>query len=303
MSIKRSTRGAWQESLPLGRGIRAPQGRPFLKMHGLRNHFIIVDGRDEPWRPDAQEAVRLCDQQVGVGADQIVVIEAPSAAGDARGALAFVRFWNVDGREVEACGNATRCVAWLFFEELASDRVLLETRAGILECRRIGAREVSTGMGRISMNWRDIPLREERDTGHLELRYGPLYDPVALNIGNPHVVFFVDNVDDVDIEAIAPRIQNDSLFPQSVNVGIAEMLTDSHMRLKVYERGAGLTMACGSGACVAVFAALARGLTECRSMTVTLPGGDLEIEILPDGSAVMSGPVAFSFSGNLPRSG
>lgn len=294
MSIERSSRGPWH-------GLLRP-GRPFLKMHGLRNHFIIVDGRDEPWRPDSEEAVRLCNEQVGVGADQIVIVEEPSAEGEARGALAFVRFWNVDGREVEACGNATRCVAWLFLEEQASDRVLLETRAGVLECRRIGAQRVGTGMGRISTDWRDIPLAEERDTCHLEVRYGPLHDPVALNIGNPHIVFFVDNVDDVDIETIAPRIQNDSLFPQSVNVGVAEMLTDSHMRLKVFERGAGLTMACGSGACVAVFAALARGLTESRSMTVTLPGGDLEIEILADGSAVMSGPVAFSFSGNLPRS-
>jgi diaminopimelate epimerase len=293
MSIERSSHGTWRELHDFG--------RPFLKMHGLRNHFIIVDARDDPWRPGPEEAVRLCDQQVGVGADQVVVIEKASAKGASGGALAFVRFWNVDGREVEACGNATRCVAWLFLEEQRSDHVLLETRAGVLECRRLGPRQVRTGMGNISMDWRAIPLSAERDTCHLDVRYGPLHDPVALNIGNPHVVFFVDNVDDVDIEAIAPRIQNDPLFPQSVNVGIAEMLTDSHMRLKVYERGAGLTMACGSGACVAVFAALARGLTERRRMTVTLPGGDLDIEILADGSALMSGPVAFSFSGNLPR--
>ena len=291
MSIERSSRGEWGEMLPFG--------RPFLKMHGLRNHFIIVDGRDEPWQPGTEEAVRLCDQQAGVGADQIVVVEKPSATGKARDALAFVRFWNVDGREVEACGNATRCVAWLLLEEQAADHLSLETRAGVLQCRRIGPQQVSTGMGRISMDWRDIPLSAERDTCHLDLEYGALRDAVALNIGNPHVVFFVDSVDDVDIETLAPRIQSDPLFPQSVNVGIAEMSSDSRMRLKVYERGAGLTMACGSGACVAVFAALARGLTECRRMTVTLPGGDLDIEILADGMAVMAGPVAFSFGGYL----
>ena len=292
MSIERSSRGEW-------RGM-PPPGRPFLKMHGLRNHFIIVDGRDEAWRPGTEEAVRLCDRQAGVGADQIVVVEKPSVTGEAAGALAFVRFWNVDGREVEACGNATRCVAWLLLEERAAEHALLETRAGVLQCRRIGPQQVSTGMGRISMDWRDIPLSAKRDTCHLDLQYGPLLDPVALNIGNPHVVFFVDSIEDVDLETLAPRIQNDPLFPQSVNVGVAEMLSDSRMRLKVYERGAGLTMACGSGACVAVFAALARGLTECRRMTVTLPGGDLDIEILADGSAVMTGPVAFSFSGYLP---
>jgi diaminopimelate epimerase len=270
-------------------------------MHGLRNHFIIVDGRVDPWRPAPEEALRLCDPQAGVGADQIVVVEKPSVAGKAGGAIAFARFWNVDGREAGACGNATRCVAWLLLEEQAADEVMLETRAGVLACRRIGPRRVSTGMGRISMDWREIPLAAERDTCHLGLQYGPLQDPVALNIANPHLVFFVDDVDDIDLGSLAPPIQNDPLFPESVNVGIARMLSDSRMRLRVYERGAGLTMACGSAACVAVFAALARGLTECRRMTVELPGGDLEIEILADGSAVMTGPVEYCFSGNLPQ--
>jgi diaminopimelate epimerase len=292
MSIERSSRGDLSELLP--------RGRPFLKMHGLRNHFIIVDAREEAWRPAPPEVSRLCDSQIGVGADQVVVLERPGPNGTKNGALAFVRFWNVDGREAEACGNATRCVAWLLLEEQASNEVLLETRAGVLECRRIGPLRVSTGMGRISMDWRDIPLSEKRDTCHLDVEFGPLKDPVALNIGNPHLVFFVDDVDDVDLESLAPAIQADPLFPEQVNVGIAQMLSESHLRLKVYERGAGLTMACGSGACVAAFAALARGLTESRTMTVELPGGELDIEILTDGSAVLTGPVAFSFSGNLP---
>lgn len=294
MSMERSSHGGWREMLP--------GGRPFLKMHGLRNHFIIVDGRKEPWRPGVEEAVRLCDRQVGVGADQIVVIEMPTDAGAAERALAFARFWNVDGREAEACGNATRCVAWLLLEEQSSDAVMLETRAGVLQCRRVGPQTVSTGMGRISMHWADIPLAEKRDTCHLDLRYGPLQDPVALSIANPHLVFFVDDVDLVELEKLAPAIQNDPLFPASVNVGIAQLLSDSRMRLRVYERGAGLTMACGSGACVAHFAALARGLTDSRKMSVHLPGGELDIEILADGSAVMTGPVAFCFSGYLPRS-
>ena len=292
MSNERSSPEEW--------GGLLPRGRPFLKMHGLRNHFVIVDARDGAWRPTPDEAVRLCDSQIGVGADQIVVVERPGPAGREKGALAFVRFWNVDGREAEACGNATRCVAWLLLEEQACDGILLETRAGVLKCRRAGELRVSTGMGRISMDWRDIPLSEKRDTCHLDFECGPLTDPVALNIANPHLVFFVDNVDDVDLEALAPAIQGDPLFPEQVNIGIAQMLSQSHMRLKVYERGAGLTMACGSGACVAAFAALARGLTDSRTMTVELPGGALDIEILADGSAVMTGPVAFCFSGYLP---
>ena len=292
MSDEGSSQGKWPET--------KLRGRPFLKMHGIRNHFVIVDGRDDPWRPTPGQAVRLCDVQTGIGADQLVVIERPSEKAGADGALAFARFWNVDGREAEACGNATRCVAWLLLEERNSDTVLLETRAGVLMCQRIGHQRVSTEMGRIRMGWRDIPLSEERDTRHLDLRYGPLSDPSALNIGNPHLVFFVDDLDAIDIEALAPGIQHDPLFPEQVNVGVAQLLSDTHLRLRVFERGAGLTMACGSGACVAVFAALARGLTDSRTMRVDLPGGTLEIEILRDGTAVMTGDVAFAFSGYLP---
>jgi diaminopimelate epimerase len=274
-------------------------GRPFLKMHGLRNHFIVVDARETPYRPQAAEIVQLCDPQAGIGADQLVVIE-PTGGGRA---AAFVRFWNVDGREVEACGNATRCVAWLLLEELGADTVVLETRAGLLDCRRIAPLRVSTVMGRIRTGWRDIPLASERDTLHLDVEEGPLRDAVALNIGNPHIVFFVDDLDAVDLGTLAPPIQDNPLFPQQVNVGAVQMMAQDRMRLRVYERGAGLTMACGSGACVAHFAALSRGLTDSRRMTVELSGGELDIEILDDGSAVMTGPVAISFSGRLPDAG
>lgn len=270
--------------------------RPFIKMHGLRNHFIVVDAREEPYRPPKDTIVRLCDPQAGVGADQLVVIEPPADAS----AAAFVRFWNVDGREVEACGNASRCVAWLLLEEQSTDRVILESRAGLLECARVAPLRVSTGMGLIRTGWRDIPLAEARDTVHLDVSSGPLHDAVALNIGNPHVVYFVDDLDAIDVEALAPPVQTDPLFPEQVNVGVAQMLSPERMRLVVYERGAGLTQACGSGACVAHFAALARGLTDSRRMTVELPGGALDIEITDDGRAIMTGPVAFCFSGSLP---
>lgn len=289
MANERSSSGSWPKM--------RPAGRAFLKMHGLRNHFVVVDARGDAWQPEADEIVRLCDPQVGVGADQVVVVEPASAEGREKGAVAFARFWNVDGREAEACGNATRCVAWLLLEEQGRDELTLETRVGALPCRRTGEGRVTTGMGRISMNWRDIPLAEARDTGHLELQYGPLSDPTALNIGNPHLVFFVEDVDAVDLQTLGPPIQNNPLFPQQVNVGIAQMVSDTRLKLRVFERGAGLTMACGSGACAAAFAALARGLTESRALTVELPGGELEIEILPDGSALMTGPVEVSFAG------
>lgn len=275
------------------------RGRAFLKMHGLRNHFVIVDGRAEPFRPRKQEIVAICDPQAGVGADQLVVIENPPQESRKAGAVAFLRFYNIDGAEAEACGNATRCVGWLLLEERAADTVLLETRNGILECRRVGDRRVSCGMGQISMDWKSIPLSEERDTCHLRVGDGQLPDAVALNIGNPHVVFFVNDIDAFDLRKLAPPIQANALFPKQVNVGIAQMLAPDRMRLAVYERAAGLTEACGSGACVAAYAALARGLTEERQLTVEMPAGEVEIVIVDDGTATMTGPVEYCFSGYL----
>ena len=274
---------------------KRPAGRSFIKMHGLRNHFVITDAREEPYRPDDREIIRICDPRTGVGADQLIIIE-PSRDSTA---AAFMRILGVDARDVEVCGNATRCVAWLLMEEQKSDAVVVETVAGPLECKRTGPLEVSCSMGRVSMESRDIPLAEERDTCHLDLAFGPLSDAVALGIGNPHVVFFVDDLDAIDIEALAPQIQQHALFPNEVNVGVAQMTADDQMRLTVYERGAGLTTACGSGACVAAYAALARGLSDSKTMTVDMPGGAVGIEIMADGTAIMTGPVAYCFSGYL----
>ncbi len=278
---------------PVSGHAERPGGRPFIKMHGLRNHFVIVDGRETPYRPDTPEIVRLCDGQIGVGADQLVVIEPPRAAG----ADAFMRLYNVDGREVEACGNATRCVAWLLMEEADDSSVAIETLAGVLECRRNGELAVSCDMGRISADWREVPLAEERDTLHLEIGHGSLRDGVATSVGNPHVTFFVDDVDAVDLVSVAPAIQRNPLFPEEVNVGVARIADDGSIQLRVYERGAGLTQACGSGACAAAFAARARGLIDHHRIRVMMPAGAVEITLAADDRAVMSGPVAYCFRG------
>ena len=266
-------------------------------MHGLRNHFVIVDARVEAYCPGVDEIVRICDPQVGVGGDQLVVLEPPQSPD----ADVFMRLYNVDGREVGACGNATRCVAWLLLEELGTDAVGVETLAGVLACRRAGDLQVSCDMGRIRTEWQAIPLAEAREQGSIDL--AGLESGTALNIGNPHIVFFVADVDAVDLVAIAEQIQTDSLFPESVNVGIATRAADDRLRLRVYERGAGLTMACGSGACAAVFAARSRGVTDAPKVTVALPGGDVAIELeqCDDGAvhAIMTGPVAFSFRGEI----
>lgn len=276
--------------------MRAPAaGRAFVKMHGLKNHFVIVDARQEPFAPAVEEIVRICDVQVGVGADQLIVVE-PSSRADVD---AFMRIRNTDGREVEACGNATRCVAWMLFEESGRDAVVIETLARALTCERAGDMRVRCEMGKVTMGWRAIPLASEQDTLHLAIGNGPLEDAVAVNVGNPHAVFFVSDLGRVDLERYAPAVQRDAMFPRQANVGAAEVVDAEHMRLAVYERGAGLTTACGSGACAAVYAARARGLTSARRMEVRLTGGSVTIEIRDDDVAVMTGPVAYCFTGRL----
>ncbi|SEA66778.1 diaminopimelate epimerase [Desulfuromusa kysingii] len=274
-------------------------GRPFLKMHGLRNHFIIVDGREQPFKPTIAAISRICDPHEGVGAEQLLIIENPTTAGRNKGAEALMRIINIDGREAEACGNATRCVAYLILEEKNAEKIILETITGTLECWRAGEQRVSVNMGHISKDWWKIPLSEAQDTCHLDISNGPLKNPVALNIGNPHVVFFVNDLKTIVMEDLCPAIQTDPLFPNQINVGVAQMVTDSHMLLAVYERPGILTEACGSGACVAFYAARLRGLTDRDKMTVELPAGPIEVAIQPDDSVVMTGPVAFCFGGFL----
>ena len=269
-------------------------GREFVKMQGLRNHFVIVDGRVDAFTPTVDEIVRICDPTRGVGADELIVMESAENGGDV-----FMRIYNIDGREVEACGNATRCVAWLLFEESGENEVVIETVAGHLECRRAGDKQVTASMGRVSTDWRDVPMAEARDTLHVAVSSGSLSDAVTVNVGNPHAVFFVDDLGAVDVVADAPAIQQDRLFPNQVNVGVAQMTGPSSMRLVVFERGAGLTMACGSGACAAAFAARARGLSAASRIDVDLPGGSAQVEIFGDDTAVMTGPVEFCFRGVL----
>jgi diaminopimelate epimerase len=282
------------------RDIAPARGRAFLKMHGLRNHFVIVDGRDKTFSPTPAQSVLICDAGAGVGADQLLVLEPPTSAGAAGGADVFMRIINIDGADVGACGNATRCVAWLMMQESGRDEVTVETTAGRLKCQRAGDMLVRVEMGRISTKWDAIALSRAANTYHLGLGSGPLQDGMALNIGNPHAVFFVDDLDAVDMIAFAPAIQNDALFPQKVNVGAAQMLDEGRIRLSVYERPGILTAACGSGACVAARAAQLRGLTARKEITVEMVAGSVEIELLDNGGAIMSGPVGFCFSGHLP---
>jgi len=282
-----------------GSGI-VMRGRAFVKMHGLRNDFIVVDGRIQPYRPTVEEIVRICDRREGVGGDELLII-APAQAGSA-GAAAFLRIFNPDGREVEACGNASRCVGWLLLQESKRDVVLIDTLGGRLRCRRAGDRQVAVEMGKLQTGWQDIPLAREMDTLHLGIGAGPLRDPVGMNIGNPHAVFFVDNLESVDLAIWGPQLQKHPLFPQEANIGVAQLIDSKTLKLSVWERPGALTTACGTGACVAVAAAHRRGLTGAKRMTVIMPAGSVAIELKEDDSVVMTGPVETCFAGYLPAS-
>ena len=267
----------------------------FLKMHGLCNHFVIVDARQSSYAPSCDEVVWVCDPETGIGADELLVLE-PSQT---PGVIAFMRIFNIDGTEVQACGNATRCVAWLLLEQTGVDEVLMETVVGPLRCVRRGDHVVQVEMGRLTQDWKALPLSGPQDMLSLPVGNGLLQDPVAVAIGNPHAIFFVDDLEVIDLRALAPAIMADPVFPESVNVGVVQMLSDSAMRLSVYERPGVLTTACGSGACAAVQAARLTGRTDFDEMTVHMPAGAVNIRIRQDNVAEMTGPVAHCYEGHF----
>lgn len=266
----------------------------FIKMHGLGNDFVILDARRREIALGAERVRAIANRRTGIGCDQLIVLREP-ADGAADAAFSI---HNADGGEAEACGNAARCVAWMAMEESGRDTARLETGAGTLAARRAGPLAVTVDMGEPRFDWRDIPLASAADTLHLPLARGPLEDPVAVSMGNPHAVFFVDDADAVDLAALGPSLEHDPMFPERANIGVAEPRGPDRMRLRVWERGAGLTMACGTGACAALAAAHRRGLAGRRA-TMELDGGPLEIVWGEDGRVAMTGPVAIAFRGTL----
>jgi diaminopimelate epimerase len=270
------------------------RGTPFLKMHGLGNDFVVLDGRGRQLALDAAATRAIADRHTGIGCDQLIIVEPPRS----RGADVFMRIRNADGGEVEACGNATRCIADLVMRETGADRAVVETEAGLLEARAAGLHRIAVDMGPARLGWREIPLARECDTLHAPLALGPLADPVCTGLGNPHATFFVSDVEAIDLAALGPRLEHDPLFPERANIGIAQILSPTRLRLRVWERGAGITPACGTGACAATVAAHRRGLGE-RRLEIMADGGPLEIEWRADGHVVMTGPVAVSFSGTI----
>ncbi|MGE0659372.1 MAG: diaminopimelate epimerase [Reyranellaceae bacterium] len=275
-------------------------GVPFTKMHGLGNDFVVIDARAHDLKLSDSQVRAVSDRHTGVGCDQLIVIEKSNNGL----ADAFMRILNADGSEVGACGNATRCVAAVLMDEKAARHAVIETQAGLLDAEAVGeggARRISVDMGEARLDWREIPLREACDTLHVPLSLGPLSDPVATNMGNPHATFFVPDAQAIDLPALGPQLERHAMFPERANIGIAQVISPAKLRLRMWERGAGITLACGSGACAAAVAAARRGLTG-RKVEIVLDGGSLEIEWLPDNHVLMTGPVATSFAGTLDRS-
>lgn len=261
---------------------------PFIKMHGLGNDFVVLDARNDPGlQVSGPLAAALADRRTGIGCDQLILLE-PSACADVR-----MRIFNADGSEVEACGNATRAIGLLLGKPAS-----IETLGGLLRTDPVGG-GIAVDMGEPRFDWSTIPLAYPLDTLALPVGWDELENPAAINVGNPHVVFFVPDVDAIDLARLGPVIEQDPLFPERINVNIASVLSPSEIALRVWERGVGETRACGTGACATATVAMRLGLVERGEVCVTLPGGTLRIRWGSDNRITMTGQAAESYRGTF----
>jgi diaminopimelate epimerase len=272
---------------------------PFRKMNGLGNDFVVLDARARPLGIDEARARAIADRKTGIGCDQLIVLE-PSKVADVR-----MRIWNNEGFEVESCGNASRCIADLLFDERKTTTATIDTKGGFLTARKGGERLVTVDNGVPRFDWNDIPLSEKfHDTRHIELQVGPIdapliHSPSVVNVGNPHCIFWVKDLDVVDLAKVGPMLEHHPLFPQRANITLARVDARDHVTIRVWERGAGLTRACGTAACAVMAAGYRLKLIDAKCR-ITLPGGDLFMERREDGHILMTGPVAYEFEGTLP---
>ena len=273
---------------------------PFRKMNGLGNDFVVLDGRVHGFAMDEVKARAIADRKTGIGCDQLIILEKSDVA-DVR-----MLVWNNGGGQVESCGNASRCVADLLFDERHTSTATIDTLGGFLVAMKAGEKLVTIDNGVARFGWKDIPLSEPFfDTRHIELQVGPIdqpliHSPSVVNVGNPHCIFWVDDLNVVDLAKVGPMLEHHHLFPEGCNISLARVDGRDHVTLKVWERGAGLTLACGTAACATMAAGFRLKLIDaaCR---ITLPGGDLHMEIrLADEHVLMTGPVAYEFDGVLP---
>ena len=255
-------------------------------MHGLGNDFVVIDTRGDALAMTPARAQAIADRRTGIGCDQLILV------GKADTADVAMRIWNADGSEVAACGNATRCVA-----QLVGRDCTIATAAGLLSATiEDGGARVDMGAPRFG--WQEIPLAYAMDTAAMPVGWGALEGPAAVNVGNPHLVFFVDDVDAVPLDELGPRIEHDALFPERINVNVAQVIDRRHIRARTWERGAGLTRACGTGACATAVAAIRAKLVD-EAIEVLLPGGALRLAWRPGGNIAMAGPASHVFTGEF----
>jgi diaminopimelate epimerase len=274
---------------------------PFRKMNGLGNDFVVLDARSVPLVISESAAKSIADRKTGIGCDQLIVLE-KSSGYDVR-----MRIWNAEGGEVQSCGNASRCIADLLFDENETNTATISTKGGILIASKAGDKMVTIDQGVPKFGWKDIPLSEVfADTRHIEMQYGPIdqpliHSPSVVNVGNPHCIFWVDDLDVVDLGRAGPMLENHPLFPERANISFAKVVARDHIILRVWERGAGLTKACGTAACATMAAGHRIKIIDAKCR-ITLPGGDLHMEVREsDGHVLMTGPVAYEFDGVLPE--
>ena len=272
-------------------GLTAPL--PFIKMHGLGNDFVVLDARAGNLALNRENVRKLGNRRSGVGFDQLITIERSPKAD------AFMRIHNADGGEVESCGNAARCIGALLMRELGRDAVSIDTLGGWLNAKGAARGLVTVDMGQPRFGWQEIPLSRAMDTLALDYSFAGYAEPGAVNVGNPHVVFFVPDAEAVPLAEIGPRIEYDPLFPQRINVEFAQVLAPDRIRMRVWERGVGITQACGTGACATLVATARRGLC-ARKAEVILDGGPLTIEWTDDDRMLMTGPATESYRGEIP---
>lgn len=268
--------------------------RDFLKMHGIGNDFVVIDARTEPFLPSPAETALIADRHFGVGCDQLIALEKATHPE----ADVFMRIRNADGSESAACGNASRCVGSLLMAETGKGAIVIQTLAGLLRATKAEGGLITVDMGPARLDWNEIPLAKAMDTLVLPVAAGGVSEPCAVGMGNPHAVFFVPDADAVDVAGIGPQVEHHPLFPQRTNVEFVSVLGPNRLRMRVWERGAGITLACGTGSCATAVAAARRGLAG-RSSTVVLDGGELSFVWRDDGHVLMTGPVATSFAGRL----
>jgi len=267
----------------------------FLKMHGLGNDFVVFDARDSALSLDAARVRKIADRHFGIGCDTVVVIRPAGPEADA-----VVQFFNADGSESESCYNATRCIARLLLDERGLARVKLSTRGGMLLASDAGKGLVTVDIGEPRTDWRQVPMAEARDTTSFTLDVGGSSLPAsAVSMGNPHCVLFVPDAAAAPVAMLGPRIENLPLFPQRTNVEFAQVIDPGKIRMRVWERGVGITLACGTGACATAVSAIRKGLTG-RKVELVLDGGSLFIEWREsDGHVLMTGPAALVFRGRV----